>query len=94
MNSKQYIIELARTFPSLRHSVPRDPEKWDVDQFMNSLGRASSGERQAMLFVATVWNPIYAESQGWIFKIPEAFGSWDAAHRDAFVEWAKCPVWP
>ncbi len=94
MKAATYIIALARSFPSLRTAVPRDPKNWDIDQFMNWLPRASNGEKHAMLFIANVWNPNNAKAKGWEFDFFEAFGTWDTSHRDAFTAWTKFPVWP
>jgi len=91
MNASDYIKTLANSFPCLKGSVP---EPWDVNRFMRSLGVASTGERHAMLFIAIVWNPAYAESQGWRFNLFDALACWDSSNRAAFQAWIENPRMP
>lgn len=90
---KEAIVELARTFPTLRNLVPKDPKKWDIGQFMQPLWAMGSGAHHAMRFVGSVWNPSDAKEQGWEFNVVEALGSWDCEHRRAFLIWAIRPWW-
>ena len=91
--SEQKIIKIAKMFPTLERHVAH-LEEWDVEAFMDWLPRASKGERHAMLFIAVLWNPTYAASQGWEFNIIRAAGEWDQAHHNAFLAWALKPEWP
>lgn len=70
------------------------PERWDIDEFMQSLGTASSGERAAMLFIANVWNPGYAKDNDWTFDALDAVSRWDSRGRTAFAEWVHNPRFP
>ena len=92
-NPKAYIVELARSFPCLRHLVSEDPEQWDVDSFMASRG-VSSGEWIIMQFVAQVWNPSYAKRKGWAFDLVGGFGRIDTKSQSVIVAWASNPRWP
>ena len=85
MNARDYIIALARSFPSLKPIVPHDPQAWDVDALMRKLGVLSTGERHAALFIANVWNPPYARENGWTFDAVEALADWDDRDTNAFT---------
>ena len=87
------IIEIAKRFPALQHHV-ENLTSWDIDRFMEWLPRASTGERHAMLFIASVWNPRYALEMEWRFNIVVAAGEWDQQHHNAFLAWAMKPEWP
>lgn len=90
-SSVRYIRSLLASFPCL---ADKSLEAWDVDVFMARSRSWSTGERHAALFVACVWNPGYAEKQGWRFDALEALGCWDFHNRVAFLSWAATPYWP
>ena len=97
-----YILALITSFPCLEHKIRHPfavrmffPEgKFKIDRWMDSIGAWSHGERLCALFVANVWCPGYAESNGWRFDIFEALGTWDEENRYAFLKWIVDPVWP
>lgn len=89
-----FICALIRSFPCFADRIDVTPETWDTDILSDQLGVFSSGERHAALFILCVWNPGYAESQGWKFDVLEAMGVWDLRHRAAFLNWAQNPYWP
>lgn len=91
MTPREYITTLAKSFPCIRRLVP---EPWDVQKFMAPINVVSTGERHAMLFVASVWNPGYAAEEGWRFDAIDALTSWDSANRAAFIAWAQKPYLP
>lgn len=85
---------LAEAFPTLRESVPGvrpwDPEA--IDTWLDTSGAVTSGSRDAAAFVLGVWNP---NAQGRVaFDVHRALGTWDRAHRAAFLAWATAPWWP
>lgn len=87
------IQELALSFPSVRNPAGLDP--WSPENlFLNGLSNVSSGTRQALLFVLSVWNPEchqYFEEPP--FSVHEALQIWDKSHRKAFLDWANDPWW-
>lgn len=87
----RYICGLISSFVFLHTPIP---ERWDIDEFMLSLGTASSGERMAMLFVANVWNPGYARENEWLFDVFDALARWDSRGRAAFSAWVQNPRMP
>lgn len=98
MNSAEsYIIRLLNRFPSWFYyngGAPRGEIHWDVDTFMSLMPHKSAGERHVALFIANVWNPVYAAEKGWHFNAIEAVTTWDAAHRQAFISWCHNPHLP
>jgi hypothetical protein len=96
---------LARSFPSLRSMPDSFFEPWDPEAFAEFWAAGSGGEKDAALFVLSVWNPStnWAEfglSRGvtrgermGTFDVHRALGNWDRGHIDAFVAWAKDPWW-
>ncbi len=94
---RPFIIALADSFPALRSKVDLmqlTPEDWDVDLWMKNARKWSHAERQAALFVATVWNYSGAISKRWRFDAVDALSVWDRGNRTAFLNWAANPVWP
>lgn len=95
MSPQNYIINLGRTFPSVRRFFEHmQPEDFNVDALAEQLGVLSTGERYAMLFLFNVWNPGYAEEKQWHFDAIGALGMWDSRHREAFLTWARHPYFP
>jgi hypothetical protein len=93
--SNKIILPVIESFPSIQYRAQwfRDRE-FDIDEFMQGLGTVCSGERHALLFVATVWSPTAAPSSGWQFNLFDAVSSWDATHRRAAAQWILNPQWP
>lgn len=100
-------VGLIRSFPSLR-SMPipvpgpnaATAYAFDAIEFARSNAPRSSGEKDAALFVLSVWD----SSQDWAefglsnrgrgrFELHSAMSNWDVAHRAAFVAWAATPFW-
>ena len=84
---------LADTFHSLRHVDGIYP--WDVSLLATeSIHTVSSGARQAILFVLSVWNPDTPEHFGQErFDIHHALKVWDPQNHQAFLDWARDPWW-
>lgn len=93
MSAQAYIHALDKRFPS---AEPFALGEFDLDAFMNGYerGMLSSGEKATCLFIARVWNPVYALGKGWDFDVMQALSCWDDKHRKAFVDWAGAPFWP
>ncbi len=92
-----YIIALADSFPCLRGKVEGcgfTAETWDVDRWVRYSGPWSHGEQLAAMFVAYVWNWSDAKAKKWKFDAVDALSVWDNSNRNAFIAWAKSPVWP
>lgn len=67
---------------------------FDPDTFARPLDVKSSGERHAMLFLLNVWNPGYAKSKGWDFRLFDAVGTLDSDNLEGICEWMQRPIWP
>jgi hypothetical protein len=85
------MVALARSFPTLAQQAdgldPFDPEK--LDRW--ACGPVpSSGALHAARFVLGVFNP-RARWQCGRFDALAAIGTWDQAHRAAFVSWVASP---
>lgn len=98
------IEQLARSFRALRHAPPDVFQPWDPLRFANYYRIGSSGEKDAALFVLSVWNPMtnwrrvakLARDRGptgGLFDVHRALSNWDAANRAAFLNWARDPWW-
>lgn len=95
---------LARSFPTFsKTGMKRDQigiEPFAPDVLYYAHGGMSSGEKQTVFFLLSVWNPEWAADNADvaatdpIFNVHEALGIWDQEHRMAFVKWAKDPWWP
>jgi hypothetical protein len=46
------------------------------------------------LFVLCVWNPGYAEDQGWKFDLFDFVGAADSSNKAALQAWMDNPIWP
>ncbi len=98
-------IELIRSFPGLRFVAPKSFADWDAIDFAKANAPRSGGERDAALFVLSVWDP----QQDWTefglcrgdkdnpmrgrFDVHRAMGNWDHAHQQAFLAWCGNPFW-
>ena len=84
---------LADTFPMLRGLAGIEP--WDSFLLATkTIHGTSTGTRQSILFVLSVWNPETPEFYGLeAFCVHDALKFWDTEHRSAFVKWASDPWW-
>lgn len=108
MTMHQRLQALILSFPTLR----RTPEEllptpaWDPIRFAQFWATGSGGEKDAALFVLSVWNPetdwaAQKDSHGLRRRVAEsgrfdlhtALSNWDPEHRAAFVAWCKDPWW-
>jgi hypothetical protein len=93
-NPGHKIIELARTFPSLKR-VLDELKPFDAPAFdRRASGGLSHGERVTAQFLLAVWDPDYDDWQCGRFDVMEALRVWDEPHRAAFLDWARDPWWP
>jgi len=105
-NKVQQLENLARSFPSLRRRVPTELFRpWDAIRFAEYCVPMSSGEKEAALFVLSVWNSMDDWSEFGLVCAPEsdanrgrfelhrALTRWDAAHVRAFAGWVAAPWW-
>ena len=83
------MMALIHSFPCLRSF----PGPWDALAFQTWGHGKSSGEKHAIRFVLSVWNPTTRWKVG-RFDLHEALGTWDSGNRAAFVAWAQKPWWP
>lgn len=94
---EHYIIALAESFPALRGKIEGcgiTAENFDVNRLVDYSGPWSTYERTCVMFVVNVWNPGYAESQGWKFDLFDTINGWDKKNRTAFLAWCQSPVLP
>jgi hypothetical protein len=95
INSTALILRVARSFPCLDGILGDwNPQQFDADVFASMMGRWSSVERMAGLFVLCVWNPGYAEDQGWKFDLFDFVGAADSSNKAALQAWMDNPIWP
>lgn len=93
---RRRMVDLALSFPTLRNAPLADKYgEFDARYFARWADRTlySSGARHAARFVLMVFN----SSTRWKigrFDLSHAMQTWDGAHREAFVAWAKDPWWP
>ena len=83
------ITLLARSFPSLEHATGLDP--WNPGELRRWAAedpRVTAAGHHAAAFVLGVWT----QQPG--FDVVRALAVWDAAHRAAFLAWARAPWWP
>ena len=105
-NKLQQLEALALSFPSLRRAIPtRLFRPWDAIRFAQYCVPMSSGEKEAALFVLSVWN----SSDDWSefglacapgedanrgrFDMHRALSRWDDEHMRAFAAWVAAPWW-
>lgn len=98
---------LVFAFPTLQRTPSALLSPWDPEAFAEFWACGSGGEKDAALFVLSVWNP----ATDWIeyglarprsedgkpsgrFDMHTALGNWDQRHRVAFVTWCGAPWWP
>ena len=95
---------LVRSFPALRLTPATLVHPWDPAAFASYYRCGSSGEKDAALFVLSVWNPQTdwrrvaklardRSPTGGLFDVHRALGNWDRRNRAAFLEWAQNPWW-
>lgn len=79
---------LACSFPSINERWP-GVLPWDACKLAGAYGTSSSGERQAIAFLLTVWN----STQELVppFRAIDAMSTWDLGHRRAFAAWVASP---
>jgi hypothetical protein len=96
---------LARSFPALRSAPNALFHPWHALRFAEHYRSGSGGEKDAALFVLSVWNPTtdwrklakLARDRGptgGLFDVHRALGNWDTSNRAAFLAWARDPWWP
>lgn len=101
------MCELVWSFPTLRRTPATTmvtAGDWDSIAFANYWATGSGGEKDAALFVLSVWNPASdweeccglsrGGENGGRFNLHTALGNWDDGHRSAFIAWARAPWWP
>ena len=85
------LLALSASFPTLRGVLDRwDPEALDRWACGPVPG---SGAFHAAAFCLSVYNAD-APWQCGPFDLQRALGTWDAAHRAAFLAWVRAPWWP
>jgi hypothetical protein len=97
------MYELASRFPTLQRTPRELFAPWQPERFAEFWVGGSGGEKDAALFVLSVWNPstdwnewvglTRGGERGGIFDMHRALGNWDEKHREAFVAWARRPWW-
>jgi hypothetical protein len=108
-SNKGDLQALAESFPTLCGRIPLEffdtrGGLLDACAFAAWARPLSGGEREAVLFVLSVWNSStnWHEAAGLCrsdgpmggrFDVHRALGTWDQAHRDAFLAWARDPWW-
>lgn len=87
----QRLLELARSFPSLR-DCPL--ERWDAAVFDDWAADVCDDDdaRHAARFVLSLWNDAWPWKVG-RFDVHRAVRRWDEAHRSVVVLWTKEPWW-
>jgi len=96
-NPDTYILNLVRTFPCLAIKVRRwldHTTEFDADEFHALFRGASTGELLCALFILNVWNPGYADLQGWRFDFIAFMACADDGNRKALLNWIAHPHWP
>lgn len=82
---------LARSFPCLDRKLPRNWQ-WDAVQLDKMSRPWSSGERQCVLFVLSVWNP---GNFGKKFDFQDFASTMQGSEEmEAFIDWCRFPWWP
>lgn len=87
MTPEQKMSALASTFPTVAPLAGAQP--WNAKALAAHYGTASSGTRQAIAFLQTVWNPRHGLTPP--FDFAEALECWDDAHWRAFAAWTARP---
>ena len=106
-NQARRLEALARSFPTFRDRLPRAlfAPDFKAALFCEFCRPMSGGEKDAALFVLSVWNP----DADWAalglvrghgdnpmrgrFDVHRALGNWDRGHSEAFTAWAAAPWW-
>jgi hypothetical protein len=93
--SEIYIRSLALSFPCLQNIEPlRHDGRFDPTAFMKHHAKASAGEQLAATFVVSMWDPAFAQRNGWKFDVMKFVAVVDAENRAAFSAWLEYPEWP
>jgi hypothetical protein len=105
-NKVQQLEALPLSFPSLRCCVPaRLFRPWDAIRFAQYCVPMSSGEKEAALFVLSVWSSSDDWSEFGLVCAPEddanrgrfdmhrALSRGDDEHMRAFAAWVAAPWW-
>lgn len=97
------MMELVKTFRSLRRTPDELFDPWDPECFADFWAAGSGGEKDAALFVLSVWNPstdwahwglTRGGERGGYFNLHTALANWDREHAEAFMLWCEAPWWP
>lgn len=87
------------SFPMLRRQAsgltPWRPDKWA--RWWRTSGAQTSGSYHAVAFCLSLWsgcNDRFWKRRGYEFDVVRAFGTWDHAHREAFLSWCANPWRP
>lgn len=96
------MVALVLSFPTLARGTDRKllEPRFDAVRFAERWASGSGGERDAALFVLSVWNPdddwrgsgLDRDGSG-RFALHTALANWDSEHRAAFVAWCADPWW-
>jgi hypothetical protein len=95
------MVALAESFPSFRGVFENG---WSVERLSAwwKSGAPTGGSRHVAAFLLNVWNCSTTASE-WArygfrglgaFNVVKAMGTWDPAHRDAFLRWCREPFFP
>ncbi len=77
-----------------RFELTKDGAKpWDAKTLDANFSGASHGEKCTICFLLNVWAPGGTWQCG-SFDFIDAFRVWHPNKRDAFLAWAKDPMWP
>ncbi len=103
---EQRLEALARSFPTLRDRLPSFLfQPFDSHKFCEFCAPMSGGEKDAALFVLSVYNSttdwaalglVRGEDEDPMrgrFEMHRAYSNWDDGHRKAFLAWAAEPWW-
>jgi hypothetical protein len=95
MTPTAYITQLIHSFPCLDSKLhDYYPAEFDADKFHALMSGWSHGEILCAIFVLNVWNPGYAEQQGWRFDLMEFISIADNGNKRALLAWCERPYWP
>ena len=98
----RFVRKLIFSFPSLHRTAPGltpwNPTMWA--KWWRTSGAQTSGTYHAVALCLSVWSGGNRDAAGrkWFtgyeFDAARAMGSWDNAHRAAFLKWVADPWWP
>lgn len=94
MNPTITILNLARSFPILRHKLATwNPTVFEPDEFYRMSRPWSHGEQIAVKFVLEVWNSQFLNKHGDKFDLKN-LGQLDFPDREIIAAWILNPVYP